>query len=183
MSMLINCLKNRAVKCIATAELVEGRTVLEVTYIAGTYGMGGPSFFGLRLDKASRRAKEWLLCTLWGADNWMLVNGRWLGAHPDQYEQQRPLHGAAWKRTEQGYSVPTGEQWDEFQPMVLRQTITRFWCSERACQLDIGPATIVITEAPSTRTISFGSQEPRQLMPGDELRNAWILARTPGIRI
>lgn len=140
--------------------------------------MGSPGFFGLLLGKRGRRRREWLLCTLWGADNWMLVNGRWLAAHPDQYALQRPLVGAASRRTEEGHSVPTGEQWDEFRPMVIDQPITRFSCRERACEIVIGSCTLEIQQDHASRPIFCGNKEPRALKADEDLRTAWVLART-----
>ena len=40
---------------------VVGRTVDEIVPHVGTYGMGGPGFFGIRLGN------EWLTIAIWGA--------------------------------------------------------------------------------------------------------------------
>jgi hypothetical protein len=53
-----------------TAERVVGRTVGEICTCAGTYGMGGPGFLGLRLGD------EWLIIAIWGAASWVQVDGR-----------------------------------------------------------------------------------------------------------
>lgn len=53
-----------------SAEMVVGRTVDEICLYVGTYGMGGPGFFGLRLGT------EWLVVAIWGAASWILVDGR-----------------------------------------------------------------------------------------------------------
>ena len=42
------------------AEMVVGRTVEQICTHVGTYGMGGPGFFGLRLGS------EWLVIAIWG---------------------------------------------------------------------------------------------------------------------
>jgi hypothetical protein len=53
-----------------SANQIVGRAVDEVCKDVGTYGMGGPGFFGLRL------ADEWLVISMWGADSWIQINGR-----------------------------------------------------------------------------------------------------------
>ncbi|MEW6279720.1 MAG: hypothetical protein AB1758_13920 [Candidatus Eremiobacterota bacterium] len=161
--MLSDCRRNPAVRGLATPDRVVGRRVLQVTFCAGSYGMGGPGFLGLRLDSG-----EWLVCTLWGAEDWITVNGQWLGCHPAQYQQQRPLHG---------------ESWDDFAPLVLGREIASFACSERACALRVGDALLEITDDPADRPLFFGSREPRQLQPGEDLRQAWVLATTDDIPI
>ena len=80
-SLIVDNYRRRSVKCLATSDNVEGRRVLEVAYNGGSYGMGGCGFFGLQLENQGRRRTEWLVCTLWAADHWMVVNGRWLAAH------------------------------------------------------------------------------------------------------
>lgn len=49
---------------------VVGRIVKQATSFAGTYGMGGPGFFGLDLGD------DWLFVSLWGAADWMHLKGR-----------------------------------------------------------------------------------------------------------
>lgn len=127
MPTLINCLRNKDVRCEATADEVQGRTILEIAYYAGTYGMGGPAFFGMRLSASHSAPEEWLLCTLWAAGFLMRVNDRRLLAHPDHDAYERPLYGTGFKRSEVGSLEPTNETWDEFQPLVIGQSIQRFW--------------------------------------------------------
>lgn len=68
-----------------------GRTVTAWSDHLGSYGMGGPGFFGLKLAANRPHRPEWLVLTLWGADNWLLFDDQWLAAHPNQYQQQKPL--------------------------------------------------------------------------------------------
>ena len=49
-----------------------GRRVLAWTVHGGTYGMGGPGFFGLELDHP---VEEWLILKLWSSGHWIKVNG------------------------------------------------------------------------------------------------------------
>jgi hypothetical protein len=177
--MIINSLGHRSVKTQATSDLLIGRSILDVTYNATSYGMGGNGFFGLHLDKRGRRKDEWLLLTIFAADNWLSVDGRWLAANPSQYQQQRPLHGAGWIQDEAGLYVPTGEQWDEFKPLVLRKTITSFSCTRTACQLVIETTTLEIREDPTSRPLFEGNGKLRAFASDDDLRNAWVLAKNP----
>ena len=55
---------------VVNAEELIGRKVHEISRYVGTYGMGGPGFFGFRLDS------EWLVIAIWGAATWIQFNGR-----------------------------------------------------------------------------------------------------------
>lgn len=65
------------------------RRVIRVHFALGTYGMGGPGFFGLELEAHKDRPIEWLVLCLWGAAEWLLLDNRWVDAPPDQ--SQPPL--------------------------------------------------------------------------------------------
>jgi hypothetical protein len=42
----------------------------------GTYGMGGPGFFGILLEGNTFYPKEWLILSLWGSASWLLLDGK-----------------------------------------------------------------------------------------------------------
>jgi hypothetical protein len=173
MSAIIDCLNKPGVKSQAFPELVEGRRVLDFNPRAGTYGMGGPGFFGLLLEKTETRPEEWLLCTLWGAGEWMTVNGRWLEAHPRFYDEQRPLYSCV-NTLVNGKSVLL--EWDEFSPMVVGRTLERFACEERWCEIQFGEVRLEISRDPGTRPPMGGTGQRRLLSDQDDLRKAWVLA-------
>lgn len=76
-----------------TPERVVGRTVDEVRTYVGTYGMGGPGFFGLRLGD------EWLVVAIWGADSWIEADGRIVAdSHWDNQGTPPPLDHPAGRR-------------------------------------------------------------------------------------
>lgn len=52
------------------------RTILKWSAFIGTYGMGGPGFFGFRLAQSEEFRDEWLILTLWGATRWLAIDGR-----------------------------------------------------------------------------------------------------------
>jgi hypothetical protein len=178
---LVNCLRNKDVRCQATADEVQGRIILEVAYYAGTYGMGGPGFFGMRLSASHNAPEEWLLCTLWGAGYSMTVDGRWLLTGPDQYAQKKPLYGVVYERTNRGSFETTGETWDEFQPHVIGQPVQRFLCDNQSCELVIGQTTLRIIGDRSKYHAFLGLKWLRHLTPQPDLRQAWVLAKTATI--
>lgn len=177
MGQIINAEASKDFKCYASPDLVEGRQVTEVSYNVGSYGMGGYGFLGLRLGPRKPRPPEWLVCTLFGADCWFTVDGRWLGAHPEQYREQRPLHGQGYLPDEKGRWLPTGEDWDEFRPLVLNRELVAFRCAAKSCELVIGGTCLEITEDEQARPTFIGTGEPRRLDPDEDLRQAWIISR------
>jgi hypothetical protein len=66
-----------------SAEQIVGRVIDEISAHVGTYGMGGPGFFGLRLGA------EWLVIAVWGAAEWMAARERCL-EDIDHQEYGRP---------------------------------------------------------------------------------------------
>jgi hypothetical protein len=59
-----------------------GQRVLAVVTCLGSYGMGGPGFFGVRFRKG------WIVYRLWGADGWLTLNGKLIeeSLFPDERE-------------------------------------------------------------------------------------------------
>jgi hypothetical protein len=57
----------------------------------GTYGMGGPGFFGLLLPPRAEAAyREYLVFAVWGAEEYILLDGRVLGTHPRYRDRYVP---------------------------------------------------------------------------------------------
>lgn len=178
MGQIINAERSPDFVCYASAELVEGRRVLEVTYSGGAYGFGGGyGFFGLKLKKTRRRPHEWLVCTLLGATDWLTIGDQWLSAHPGLYHEQVPLVGYGTQLDEQGRQMPTGERWDHFTPMAVDQDLKTFQCDHQSCRLLIGDLVVEIAADHRKRPILYGNQQPRQLEPGENLQRAWIMAK------
>jgi len=64
---------------------VIGRRIDHLSTHVGTYGMGGPGFFGLRLGT------EWLVIALWGEAEWISVEGRFINdTFYDSYHRPKP---------------------------------------------------------------------------------------------
>ncbi len=156
-----------------TAARVINRKVLAWSAACGTYGQGGPGFFGLMLEAKGAYPKEWLILRIWGACSWLVVNDRWVAAHPDQY---RPDHLPL-------YSNFADAKWDYLGPCIVGLELTVFSCRERSCDVRIGGTTIQLTEDSSSRPPHPGDGTLRELDAGDDLRRAWILAAQPWVSI
>lgn len=149
-----------------------GRKVVSFESSCGTYGMGGPGFAGFKLEASDTHPEEWLILCLWGSDDWLTVNGRWLGAHPDQYHIQKPM-----------VSNFSDAKWDEFSPLVIGSSIDRFDVAEKSCEIKIGDAHIVLSADPNDRPVYVGTGQPRGFAEDDDLRQAWILASAPWVQV
>lgn len=68
------------------------RRIISWSNRIGSYGMGGYGFFGLEMAPEKSRPKEWLILTIFGASEWLLLDGAWMEANPNQHHMQRPLY-------------------------------------------------------------------------------------------
>jgi len=146
---------------ILTTDMVVGRTVDQVSPIVGTYGMGGPGFFGIRLGS------EWLVIAIWGAADWIQVDGRIvLDMFWEKNARVRP-----WI-TEEG---------DELSALLVGQPITSFEVNRFSLKIGIGERTLSITESPESRPILEGTKQPRRFKRDDDLKRAVFLSPTAEI--
>jgi len=144
-----------------TADMVVGRTVDEICTHVGTYGMGGPGFFGLRLGG------EWLVIAIWGADSWVQVDGR-------------IVQDVFWDKN--GWPRPwITEEGDELSGLLVGQPIASFEVAEHSLTMGIGGRTLSITESPESRPIREGNKKPRSFERSDDLRRAVFLSPTAEI--
>lgn len=65
-----------------------GRDIVDMSICIGSYGMGGPGFFGLCLSKTEKYPEEWLILTLWGATHWLQVDGVNIGRSELEFAQK-----------------------------------------------------------------------------------------------
>ena len=70
------------------AENFLGAEINDVSTCQGTYGMGGPGFFGILCELGSELL--WLNVAVWSADDYMLLDDRLVNCHPNHYEQYHP---------------------------------------------------------------------------------------------
>lgn len=146
------------------ADDVVGRRVDEIKSYVGTYGMGGPGFFGLRLGD------EWLTVAIWSAGVWIRVaNLLVVDSFHDNYGRPEP-----W----------ISENGDRLSAKIVGSTVET---------IDIRPNSLAITfsnelllsidKSPDYRPIREGSKEPRVFVEGDDLRDVVFLSPTDEIWI
>jgi hypothetical protein len=137
-----------------------GRRVDEITPNAGTYGMGGPGFFGIRFGE------QWLIISIWGAGEWLHLGGRRL---MDIHHEQ------------QGSSVPwISSKGDELTPLLVGRVITSFSITKTTLELGFGDDVFLrIEEDSASRPIFQGTKQKRALQETDDLRRAVFLSPTP----
>ncbi len=65
--------------------------ILETSTCCGTYGMGGPGFFGIKFQTNS--GIRWLVYCIWNAPEHVLLNDRVIECHPLFQEKYNPWLG------------------------------------------------------------------------------------------
>ncbi|MCP4419653.1 MAG: hypothetical protein GY805_23835 [Chloroflexi bacterium] len=146
---------------------VVGRKIIEWSAYLGSYGMGGCGFFGLKLEKTKQYATEWFVLLLWSAAQWLLFDGKWVEAHPNQYHIQKPLFSSFPER-----------KWDYLTDKLVGAAITDLLVNANSmkCGLENSGEKYLL-ELPEnvTRLPLHGSLEPRQWFKQDNLLDAWIV--------
>lgn len=149
-----------------------GRRVIEWSDALGTYGMGGPGFFGLYLAETEEYSAEWFVLTLWGAGEWLLLDGRWAHAHPNQYEVQRPLRS--------NYAGMEG--WDEISDKLVGATIRDAAISDSGSVITLEQGKdVYILEVPedTSRLPRYGGTlEQRKWHAHESQLDAWVISPT-----
>lgn len=142
---------------------VVGRRVEAASIYAGTYGMGGAGFFGLKLDGG-----EWLVVALRGAASWMEAGGRLV---EDFFWQDH-------RRTRPWITDDS----DELGGRVTGRRIAWVSVTAHALRIELDDGfTLAIEEDASKRPIFEGSKEPRAFALDDDLRGNVFLAPTDEI--
>jgi hypothetical protein len=145
-------------------EKVVGRTVDQIDTHVGTYGTGGPGFFGLRLGE------EWLVISIWGASEWITVDGRLVEDFFGE-KHDRPL---PW----------IGDHGDELTEKLVGQEITSFKVAKQSLSIGLANGmSIEIAEDPDARPLFEGSKEKRAFAENDDLRKGVFLSPTAEIWI
>jgi hypothetical protein len=152
-------------------ERILGREIIAWNHSLGSYGMGGPGFFGLHLAASGKYPAEWLVLTLWAADNWLLFDGRWVAAHPNQYHIQRPL-----------VSYFGGdEDWDELSEKLLGAIIKDARIADNISRLTVEKEAVAhlleIPENTSLLPLHGGSLTPHEWNPRESHLDAWIISQ------
>lgn len=143
------------------AERLVGRRIDDVTINAGTYGMGGPGFLGLKLGA------DWLVVALWGAASWTTCQGRLV---------EDLFHADAGRP--EPWTPETGSP-DILNAALVGQTIEAVDIRQHALCIAIsGGFDLTIAEDPAARPVFAGNGEPRAFAPDDDLRRAVFLSPT-----
>lgn len=144
---------------------VIGRPILDLMANAGTYGMGGPGFFALKLGNETL-GEVWLVIALWGAAGWISCQGRML----EDWYFERDGRSAPWFNDDDTSALKT---------RLVGQTITAVSIESHAMRLGISNgADLTIAGDPATRPHYGGSGKPRVFQPDDDLRRAIFLSPT-----
>jgi hypothetical protein len=148
---------------------VVGRRIVGWRSNYGSYGMGGPGFFGLELAATDRWPAEHLVLTLWAAAEWLMLDGVWVEAHPNQYHLQRPLFA----------NVGPDESWDDVTPRLVGGSIERFDLAHASCRMLVRKGTEEhILELPRNTAIlplRGGSMTARRWNPLEKTIDAWVV--------
>ncbi len=147
---------------------MEGRTILSWSANRGSYGMGGPGFFGLELSAGAAFPKEWLVLTLWGATDWLLLDGTRFSSHPRYYDEQKPL-----------YSNFGGDQeWDQVTALLTSGVLAGAEIGRDWTKLEVVSKGETHTlELPSDKdglSRFGGSEESRRWREWEEMQDAWV---------
>lgn len=149
---------------------ITGRWVRGWSASLGSYGMGGPGFFGLRLAESEEYPEEWLVLRLWGAGNWLLMDGQWVEAHPNQYQIREPLYS----------NFGAGEEWDRMAERVVGAQISEVQIAQDhsviVLALGMEKYTLEIPQDTSRLPLYGGTMEPRVWNAYEDQRDAWIIS-------
>ena len=109
-----------------------------------------------------------LILTLWVASNWLLFDGRWLSAHPDQYLFRKPVLVHDDRSTR-----------DEFSDLVVGSTIEEAVFQDQSCKIVLRKGkrtyTLEVPEDTSRLPKWAGIDRPREFHPNDRMPDAWVV--------
>lgn len=145
------------------------RTIIEWSSNLGTYGTGGPGFFGLKLAGVTPEQDSWLVLTIWSAGEWLLLDRHWLEASPKHYQVQTPL-----------YSNFSGQaRWDHLTAKLvgsqLMQIVVTDDCSTLLLHSDrLGLQHLEIPQD-TTQLPPYGNGQQRYWNTQESQKDAWVV--------
>lgn len=141
---------------------VVGRRIDEVCLNVGTYGMGGSGYWGMRLGE------EWLIIALFGASDWLLIDGVEVEIIADQG-----------RCTVNGVSEQVSDTVSE---RLRGKIIADFYIQQNALGFVLEDGTsLAIDEDPVTRPRFAGTNQLRTFSENDDLRKVVFLSPTAEI--
>jgi hypothetical protein len=150
-------------------ERIVGRKVTAWSASLGSYGMGGPGFFGLKLAAKGEYPDEWLVLRVWGAGCWLLLDGQWIEAHPNQYQVQEPLYS----------NFGPGEDWDRVTDKVVGTTLRSASVEDGLPVFYLEGAEIHRLQMPkdtSLLSLYGGTMQPRVWQHDGNQLDAWVIS-------
>jgi hypothetical protein len=133
--------------------------------------MGGPGFFGVELEATAVWPREHLVLTLWGAAGWLLLDGEWVEAHPDQYSTRRPLFSNI-------STQRTTLKWDKVTALLVDGVIDAFELHKNSCALSLTTRNerhLLELPEDTSRLPLHGNRSPREWSPEEDIANAWVI--------
>ncbi|OWR32319.1 hypothetical protein CDO73_01545 [Saccharibacillus sp. O23] len=109
-------------------QTLKGKQILGYSTHLGTYGMGGPGFFGLLIDRDGE--PEYLVYAVWSSDQYTMMDHRVIGCHIRHNATHRP-----WISRWTGESEEN--QWDELTDRLIGSTISEVSLSEARFDIEI----------------------------------------------
>lgn len=152
---------------------VIGRKIIETSRYLGSYGMGGAGFLGFKLEKKNRYPEEWVVLTLWGATEWLLLDGKWLDCSVEYFDKDKCF----FKKSIEDYSAR-----DSLLDILVGNVITEFVIKSKSFKMKIGS---FILELPSdlSKLPPHGNGDSRKWCRGEKMENGFIISNTPFIKI
>jgi hypothetical protein len=146
---------------------VVGRTVVEYSTMVGTYGMGGPGFFGLSFGD------EWLVVAVWGAASWMIAENRFILDYR-HLEHARP----------EPWIVEPDLEHNSLATRIIRNTISGIHVDAKSLRIEfVDGFCLEIDPDPSKRPEWEGTGQLKLFAEEDDLRRAVFLCPTHEIWI
>jgi len=147
-----------------SSDKVLGKNITEISLNVGTYGMGGPGFFGINLEG------EWLIISIWGASGWITVDDRLISNM-----------SYTWPFGKKPWITPSSDNLSE---LIIGETIIKFEVNQHSLRIVLSNGmALSIEESADNRPIFAGSKEPREFLETDDLRRAVFLSPTSEIWI
>jgi hypothetical protein len=143
---------------VTIADLI-GRSVVEVSFYLGSYGMGGVGYTGWGLDN-----DEWLVLCIHASDNWIRLrvgtDDRIISAAPNQQVE----HPVWWSNF-------SNQKIDDL-PDFSGRKIENFFANPHEFRLMLAGDVEFYVTADSVRPEFAGTRQPRLLTDRDDLRVA-----------
>jgi len=145
-------------------ETLIGKNALTWSTRCGTYGMGGPGFFGLKLKE------KWLIIALWGAEDWIELDGQILADYfPDPTDALRDDEYETIKM--RGRDIVTSK--------LVGSPIVECAINKHSLKIRFENGSILtIEESLESRKAFPGTNKPRKLTSADDLRKGVFLSPT-----